>query len=609
MEFDERVIRVLEWMSDAFVCLDEQWRFTYVNRRAGEILGRDPEALIGRSAPDEFPQAVGHPFHLALEQAARERRAVVVEGYYPPLERWLENRIHPHMDCVGIFFNDVTERRRLQEELRHEAAVRAQAERMASLGFWQWDVRRDQVTWSEQLHRIYGLEPDGAPVSFPAYLERVHPDDRDRVRATIEGALRDHAAVTFEERIVRPDGAVRHLRSWAAVAVDDAGEPTGMFGTCLDLTQLMRTSDQLQRSEEWLDLALEAARIALFDWDVVTDRVTWSRGVERVTGVPPAAQALDYGGFLARIVEEDRARVDEEVQHGLRSGSALLIDYRIRNPEGELRWISGRARVFRDADGRALRVAGSLVDVTEQRWAEQQQRDAEARLRSAQKMEALGRLAAGVAHDFNNLLTVISSAASMLARPGRTSEAGAVDVDNLQQAALRAGELTRQLLTLSRQQVMDIGVHELDRVTEEMARLLARILPTSIEVRMELGASGCQVRVDRSRLEQVILNLAVNARDAMADGGVLTIGTSADVGQVCLQVSDTGVGMTAEVMSHIFEPFYTTRTEQGGTGLGLATAYGIVTQSGGRIEVASAPGHGATFTVVLPRADGPEPAG
>jgi PAS domain S-box-containing protein len=236
-EDQDLVARLLERMSDAFVCLDRDWIYTYVNHRAGEIFGRDAASLIGKHIWTEFPEGVGQPFHLAYERALAEGKSIQLEEYYPPYARWFENRIHPGPEGLLIFFNDVTERHLEQEKARKESAVREQAERIAHLGFWQWDLATGLVTWSDELYRIYGYEPRSRSIDFEFFLSCLHPDDRDRVRAEIGGALERGGAFAHRERIVRPDGTVRELDTVGEATLDDQKRVTGLIGTCLDVTE------------------------------------------------------------------------------------------------------------------------------------------------------------------------------------------------------------------------------------------------------------------------------------------------------------------------------------------------------------------------------------
>ncbi|HLU46610.1 MAG TPA: PAS domain-containing protein, partial [Planctomycetota bacterium] len=272
---DAKVALILESISDACVFLDPSWRYTYMNRKAGEIFARDPALMVGKHIWTEFPEGVGQPFYHAYHRAMREQVPIQLEEYYPPYDRWFENRIYPSQEGLAIFFQDVTERKRAElaiervaKRAERERELRAQAERLAHLGFWTWDILRNHITWSDELYRIYGLDRRVAEASFEAYLARLHPQDRDSVRSLIEDSLRDRTPMSFEERIVRPDGEVRWLHTWGNVALREDGEVSEMFGVCIDVTEMVETTEDLRRKEAWLEAALESSRVALWEWEV-----------------------------------------------------------------------------------------------------------------------------------------------------------------------------------------------------------------------------------------------------------------------------------------------------------------------------------------------------
>jgi signal transduction histidine kinase/ActR/RegA family two-component response regulator len=294
----------------------------------------------------------------------------------------------------------------------------------------------------------------------------------------------------------------------------------------------------------------------------------------------------------------------------MRERADARLEYRTTWPDGTVRWISMLGRFSYDAAGAPTRGAGIVSDVTERRSLEDQ-------LRQSQKMEAVGQLAGGIAHDFNNLLTAILGFAGFIAESLEESDPRRGDVDEIRQAAERAATLTRQLLAFSRKQILAVRVLRLGDVVGDLTPMLRRLLGESIDLATIVGDHSF-VKADPGQLQQVIVNLAVNAHDAMRDGGRLTI-ESSDVQldeafaqrhpsvrpgpHVKLTVADTGHGMDAATQKRIFEPFFTTKPQGQGTGLGLATVYGIVKQSGGSIWVESAPGRGTTFTVFLPKTD------
>jgi len=231
---------VFDRITDAYVALDNDWRYTFLNAKACDFFGRPATDLIGRRIWDEFPDAVGHPFQHACEKAMAEQRSVTLEAFYAPYQRWFENRIHPSPDGLTIYFVDITERKQIEQELEHNQRMLAEAQHVARVGNWEWDIVANKVTWSAELYRIYGLEPSQYAATFEAYLALVHPLDRERVRGIIDGAYKDHQPFGFDEHIVRADGTVRTLRSTGVVDLDAEGNPMRMLGACHDITARRR---------------------------------------------------------------------------------------------------------------------------------------------------------------------------------------------------------------------------------------------------------------------------------------------------------------------------------------------------------------------------------
>jgi two-component system, cell cycle sensor histidine kinase and response regulator CckA len=339
-----------------------------------------------------------------------------------------------------------------------------------------------------------------------------------------------------------------------------------------------------------------------------------SRAWTTVTGF---AVAASIGRRLSDVVHSSDAQLYADTITPLLHGDAASAHEHIRvvTAHGAVRWIVLRVRAERETTGKVLGLCGTLYDITE-RKAEGVRR--EEQVRASQKMEAIGRLAGGISHDFNNLLTVILSYAQLIEEAVGVNGVVSADVLELRRASERAGELTRQLLAYSRQQLLKPTTLDLDRVVSDMGTMLRRVIGEDIALTLVPGPRAATVRADAGQIEQVIVNLAVNARDAMPGGGTLTITTTSAelddaVGDlwgvrvvpgpyVVLSVTDTGQGMDKETQGRIFEPFFTTKDLGRGTGLGLATVYGIVKQSGGYIWAESAPDRGTTFRIYLPQA-------
>jgi PAS domain S-box-containing protein len=382
----------------------------------------------------------------------------------------------------------------------------------------------------------------------------------------------------------------------------------------LQMTDMQATEESLRQSEERYRYAARLSNDAIYDWDVATNRFEWNEGLRELFGYADEEIGTTIEWIVSLLHPEDTDRVMGSFYAVFNKGggSHWKTDYRLRRKDGSYASAEGRAHIIRADDGSPQRVIGAISDRSTQRSLEGQ-------LRQSQKMEAIGRLAGGIAHDFNNILTVIRMSSEFLLMDMPESDEKFEDAREIMKAADRASKLTRQLLAFSRHQVLNPAVLSLNEVITGMDGMVRRVVPENIEVITDLAADLRLVKADSGQMDQVVLNLVINAADAMPEGGRLSIRTSnttldamfsarhLDVppGQyVCLTVADTGIGMDEETRARIFEPFFTTKGVGKGTGLGLSTVHGIVSQSGGTIWVYSEPGLGTTFKIFLPRAEG-----
>jgi PAS domain S-box-containing protein len=374
--------------------------------------------------------------------------------------------------------------------------------------------------------------------------------------------------------------------------------------------QISRIRKLLVQQQELFRLISENAGDMIAVVDVHGNRIYNSPSYKRILGY----SADDLDGTLGSelIHPDDRDMVEEAAREARDRGEGRSVQYRMRHKDGTWRTLESSATVVSGPDGRAEKLVIVNRDITARKQLEEQ-------FRQAQKMEAVGRLSGGVAHDFNNLLSVIMGYAEFQQESLQPGDTLRTSADEILKAAKKAASLTRQLLAFSRQQVLDPKVIDLNNAVADMEKLLRRLIGEDIELRTSLSQSLGRVKADQSQLEQVIMNLAVNARDAMPEGGKLSISTEnfamdelfvrrypypVQPGPyVLLSVTDTGIGMDSETKSRAFEPFFTTKEKGKGTGLGLATVYGVVKQSGGYIEIESSPGAGTTFKIYLPRVD------
>ena len=705
-----------------------------VNRTLAEMLARSEDDLAGRVI-----------FDLAADpESESDLRMALTPGSRPGFQ--LETRLSRpdgravialvsatlvsnarreplHYICQVL---DLTERVGAQAALEVNQGKLAEAQQIARLGSWEWEIATDEVTWSDELYRIYGVRPDGFTGSYGSNLDRVHADDRARVARVIETAVAERRPWSLDYRIVRPDGELRMIHARGEVVSDDRGRPVVVQGTCQDVTESRRVEDALRAAEQLFRRAFDDAPIgmALIDlegrWlrlnrsicamlgrseqDLRSTRLTdlnhpddrrldrplikdLLRGRRRSFSLEKRYVHADgrlihtlvhvslmHGEgeqplyFLYQLVDVTERRRAEAEQRAAQERTQAIIDnspalvivkdleqrYLLvnrrweevfgrrgedvlgrvaddvlgrRSPRtddldreviatGEVRertsnvpgaGADGEGMTFlvvkfplRDADGQTYAVCSIATDITDRQRSAEERAQLEARLAQAQRLESVGQLAGGVAHDFNNLLSVILTCVGFAQRELPEDHPVREDVDEIGRAADRAAALTRQLLMFSRREVVRPQVVDPGALARGLERLLDRTLSERVALRISIGPAVARVLIDPAQLEQVLVNLAVNARDAMPRGGTLSIAVGNAPGGVRITVADDGVGMEPEVLERALEPFFTTKEAGQGTGLGLATVHGVIVEADGTIDIESELGRGTTVTIFLP---------
>jgi len=501
------------------------------------------------------------------------------------------------------------------DQLRTSDVRFTEAQRLANIGSWEWNVRDNSEIWSEELFRICGFEPNSFAPSFEKFFDILHPDDREKVSRLIHEASENRQPVEFEHRIIRPDGEVRTLRAHGRVVVDEQGRVRRMLGTAQDITARKEAEEIVRRSERRLQTIIDAEPACvklvssdglLLDMNPAGLEMIGAENLTQVVGRP----------IIDLVHPADRSRY-LEMHRAASSGSPARWEFRIIGLGGGERWVDSHMVPFetsRNGHKTLPAVLGVTSDVTERKRLEDQ-------LRQSQKMDALGRLAGGITHDFNNFITALVGYTELALKQIGDDETVYPDLKNdlreVIKVGRRAAALTRQLLIFSRSPRLEPPqAISFDAVVAPLDGILEQLVGVNIRLHISLRSGETRVRIDPRHIEQIVVNLATNARDAMRQGGVLTIETSVvrldntyaagkpahplTGSYVQLAVSDTGTGMDENVKAHLFEPFYTTKAAGEGTGLGLATVYGIVKQSSGYIWVYSEPGHGTTFKLYFP---------
>jgi PAS domain S-box-containing protein len=359
----------------------------------------------------------------------------------------------------------------------------------------------------------------------------------------------------------------------------------------------------LAEREELLRDAERVAHLGTWTWDVESGRVTWSDELHRILGIEPGSVTPSVDAFMTMVHPDDLASARAAAEKSARDGSLAPNDCRIVRPDGSVRHTRTSTVMLFDVEGNVRGIVGGVLDRTESLEAEAAQERMREELAHAQKMEAVGRLAGGIAHDFNNLLTVIIANLDLLG--GRIGPCP--EIDNSLQALSSAASLTRRLLAFGRKAQLSLKLVAPNMLVRSMGTLMQRLVGDEVRIELDLAPDLPQVRVDPLEMERALVNLVVNARDAMPNGGVVHIATRLRNGEATAQVEfsvgDEGPGIDESVRPHIFEPFYTTRKESGGTGLGLATVLGTAEQHGGSVRVDGRPGGGSVFTIILPAAE------
>ncbi len=483
------------------------------------------------------------------------------------------------------------------------------AQRIAGLGDWEFDFGRQFLLWSEGIYRILGIARSDFPPSERTFESLVHPDDLALVRRERKAATHCARRVEFEHRIFQPDGVVRYIHEITETCFDDQHRPVRQTGTMQDITDRKHREAALHESEERFKFVARAVSDVVWDWDLAANTLWWNDGFLTTFGY--AAREIDakVESRNRRIHPEDRERVVESLRRAIAGDAETWgAEYRFQRKDGTFVIVQDRGYIVRDAAGKGLRMVGGMRDLTEQK-------KMEAQFLRAQRMESIGTLAGGIAHDLNNVLAPIMMAVELLKRdPGNDPKRSRV-LETIDISSRRGSDLVRQVLSFARGLDSKRVLIRLRNQVEDLHGIISEIFPRDIRIVVEVPTDLWPITGDPIQLHQVLLNLAVNARDAMPHGGTLTLSASnlvidaqyagmtpeAKAGpHVLLKVADTGVGIAPEVRERIFEPFFTTKEPGKGTGIGLATVHTVTKSHGGFVNFESELGRGTTFKVYLP---------
>ncbi len=628
---------ILKSIGDAVIVTDGEGRIQLLNPVAETLTGYREAEACGLPLPEVFRiirQEGRTPAPNPVERVLREGTVVGLANHTSLIdkhggERPIADSAAPIRDEQGkvtgvvLVFRDQTAEQDARKALEDSFERLKEAQRAAQIGSWESDRLRDKVWWSDQMYRLAELDPDQMPNPTRDFFwkQLLHPEDAPVVSARYEEAIARKEPFSFRARLRMPDGRIKHIEMLGRAVYAPDGTAIRTRGTMQDISGRVLAEEALRLSEQRYRLLAENSGDVIWLLDIHTFRFVYvSPSVEKLLGYS-VDEVLQQTPL--EVMTEDSCRLIEErlpprlasFAAGDSSVRSQTMEITQKHRDGRLIPTEVTTTLLTDDQGRVTHVLGISRDISERKRAEAEKDKLEARLAQTQKLESIGRLAGGVAHDFNNHLQAILGFTELIMEGMDPTRHEYADLLEIQKAARYSADLTRQLLAFSRQQLTTPVRLDLNHVLADMLRMIQRLVGEGVELAWKPSVKVHPVRMDVTQVNQILVNLCVNARDAMKGTGRIEIETlnitcdeafcstrpdAVPGAYVLLRVRDTGCGMTPDVLQHLFEPFYTTKAFGQSTGLGLATVHGIVRQNNGFIEVESQPGAGATFSIYLP---------
>jgi PAS domain S-box-containing protein len=604
---------LLDASTDAAILIDRDETILFVNDAGALLVGCAKNELVGKNLRRiiDFLRFAQWSENLSAAILVCQPQVFTTQHG----GRYLENRVYPISNVQGdvvrlaLFSRDVTEQKKIERSLRDNSDfLQTIINHMPVTMFVKDAERRQFLIWNKFSESMYGITANEALGKTSYDLFPREQADLFRERDT-EMLASGNILDTSEETVESPVLGTLFLRTIRVPIYDDEGAPKYILGFSENITERRKSFSALKKSEHRLRKAQEAAQIGSWELDIPRQNMWATERSFRIYGLEVTPDACMPLASVQRIVQtHDRERMDQALGDLIAYNTYYDVEYKInRFSDGEARILHSRAEILRDSENRPKKVFGTIQDVTERKLLEHQ-------LIQAQKLEGIGTLAGGIAHDFNNLLAMVLSTAELLKKRIADDPAQHRHIDRIIETAHRGTSITKQLLLFSRQDDAELEAISLSHIITEIQDMMTHFLPKDITVRVDIAVHNGLIMGDSGYIHQALMNLAINSRDAMPDGGVLTFSEHSidsaslrsrfsgveDGAYIALSVSDSGVGMKEEIRKKIFDPFFTTKERGKGTGLGLAIVHSIVKSHHGFIEVQSEPGKGTTFLMYFP---------
>ncbi|HJY63616.1 MAG TPA: PAS domain S-box protein [Ignavibacteria bacterium] len=609
---------VSDTANDAIITSNSKGKVVYVNRSAEKIFGYSNDEFLNSDLSILIPDnlIINHQtaFEKAVESGELLTHGKTVEftaknklsREFPveiSIAKWEINR--------EMFFTamikDITVRKEIETELIEKQRMLVEAQQISRLGSWEWDVASNTVTWSEGMYKVYELNEREFKPTYEGFLERVHPDDVEYVKNIISDAFNNKESFNYYHRIVIPEGKVKTLKAQGEIILDDSGNIVKMFGTGLDITEIKEAEDKIRLSESQLKESQQIAKLGSWEYNLLTGEQFWSDELFRICSFDKENGIPSFESVIELIHPEDKERVNSLLSSMKENPRNVELSFRIATLTGVLKYIDTDILIGTDENSKVIRYYGSIQDVTEIKIVEQELRKANEKLLEAQKelihsekLAALGRFSSGIAHEIRNPLANIS-ALSQLVSKAKLDEKSQKHLKYILINADIANNIIKDLLNFASPDEPVFNNENIDEIIENVLESIApRCVENKINIVKHISKSIPKVYVDKLRIENALMNFVSNALDAMPDGGDLTVKTFTDKinHSLNISISDTGSGISQDNLDKILEPFFTTK--KNGTGLGLGLAYQAVKSHNGNVKIESSPGSGTVVNINLP---------